>query len=93
MPTLVRLLTILSLAAGAVFAAMAGLVFFVEPTTRPVTVEILIPPRPVTVAPPPEAEAPEPDAVETGPFEAQAMPAPSGTPPVDPSVTGGTLRP
>lgn len=88
MPTLVRLLTILGLAAGAVYAAMAALVFLVHPTPRPVTLEIPIPPRPAVVAPaggaPPAAEA-----MELGPFEAQSTPP--GT--VDPSVTGGTLRP
>lgn len=88
MPTLVRLLTLLGLAVGAVYAAMAALVFFVQPTTRPVTIEIPIPPRPAVVAPL-EPAPPPAETMEIGPFEAQATPSPS----VDPSVTGGTLRP
>lgn len=87
MPTLVRILTFLGLAAGTLFAIMAALVFFVEPTTRPVTVEIPIPPRPEAAAP--MAPAPVEEVTQTGPFEARAI-APQ---PVDPGVTGGTLRP
>lgn len=88
MPTLVRLLTILGLVAGAVYAVMAALVVFVEPTTRPVTVEIAIPAR-APSEPPAAVAEPKSGAIENGSFEAQATP--SGT--VDPNVTGGTLRP
>ncbi|KQT53996.1 MULTISPECIES: hypothetical protein [unclassified Aureimonas] len=86
MPTLVRILSILGLAAGAVFAAMAALVVLVQPTTRPVTVEVAIPPR-VKVEAPAPAAPPAAETTEIGPFEAQAAPAA-----VDPNVTGGTLR-
>ena len=40
MPTLVRLLTTLVIACGVVFAAMAALVFFVEPAQHPVEVNL-----------------------------------------------------
>jgi hypothetical protein len=40
MPTLVRLLTALLFLAGAVFAAMAALVFLVEPTQHPVVIDL-----------------------------------------------------
>jgi hypothetical protein len=40
MPTLVRLLTALLFLAGAVFAAMAALVYLVEPTPHPVVIEL-----------------------------------------------------
>ncbi|BDA86115.1 hypothetical protein Sa4125_36570 [Aureimonas sp. SA4125] len=41
MPTLVRLLTTLVLVCGLILAAMAALVFFVEPAQHPV--EIILP--------------------------------------------------
>ncbi len=43
MPTLTRLLTFVALCAGAILAAMAALVAFVEPTPAPVSFEVPIP--------------------------------------------------
>lgn len=43
MPTLIRLLTILALIAGAIYAAMLALVMFVEPVQVPVTVDVPMP--------------------------------------------------
>jgi uncharacterized membrane protein len=40
MPTLVRLLTALLFLAGAVFAAMAALVYLVKPTAHPVVIDL-----------------------------------------------------
>ena len=40
MPTLMRLLTVLALAGAAVFAAMAALVYLVEPTPRRIVVDV-----------------------------------------------------
>jgi hypothetical protein len=40
MPTLMRILRTLALAAAAVFAAMAALVYLVEPTPRRIVVDV-----------------------------------------------------
>lgn len=40
MPTLVRLLTVIAVIAAVIYAIMAALVFFVEPTPRQVTIEV-----------------------------------------------------
>ena len=58
MPTLIRLLTALLFLAGAVFAAMAALVYLVEPTQHPVVIDLPLdqlkplPPAGQSIAPP-----------------------------------------
>ena len=62
MPTLTRLLVVLALVAGAVFAVMWALVTFVRPQIVPITVNVPIPALQERRAPvPPQAPAP-PDA-------------------------------
>lgn len=71
MPTLVRLVTVLALIAGTVFAVMAALVTFVEPVRVPVSIEVPVPglQTPPPVAPP---SAPDRDAAPA----VQAPPSP-----------------
>lgn len=65
MPTLTRLLLVLALLAGAVFAAMWALTAFVRPEIVPITVTVPIPALQQRPAPPPaaaETPASPPDA-------------------------------
>ena len=53
MPTLVRLLTVLLILAGSVFAVMAALVYLVEPTPHAVVIDL---PLNQLKAPPPTGQ-------------------------------------
>ncbi|WP_244488153.1 hypothetical protein [Aureimonas sp. Leaf454] len=83
MPTLVRLLTLLGLVAGAIFAIMAALVHFVEPIPRPMRVEVPIPPR--------AASQPRPAAVPQPALPSAPAPVEAEMRPVE--TTGEGLRP
>ena len=75
MPTLTRLLVVLALLAGAVFAVMWALVTFVRPEIVPVTVDVPIPALQERRAP---AAAPAPGAAVAQPEPGPAAPAVEG---------------
>ena len=76
MPTLTRLLVVLALLAGAVFAVMWALVTFVRPEIVPVTVDVPIPALQERRAP--AAAAPAPAAAVAQPEPGPAAPAVEG---------------